>query len=150
MTAPKEQELTIPAGPVLRGVALVTLVAVLLAVGGSQFAEDRRTMSLATGLGALGAGLATGLSALFFVSATPRPASICGAMWLGATLVRFVAVPAVCLSIYWSARSVGVAAILATVGTYLACLAVETSTVVRIVLRSPPEDALKRRPEETP
>lgn len=136
---PKEQEISIPAGPVLKGVALVTVAAVVVAVGASQLAQDPRTMAIACGLGALGAGLATGLSALFFVSATPRPASICGSMWLGATLVRFVAVPAVCLSIYWSARSVGIAPVLATVGTYLACLAVETATVVRTVLHSPPE-----------
>jgi hypothetical protein len=136
---PKEQEISIPAGPVLTGVALVTVASVVIAVGASQLAQDPRAMATATGLGALGAGLATGLSALFFVSATPRPASICGSMWLAATLVRFVAVPAVCLSIYWSARSVGIAPVLATVGTYLGCLAVETAVVVRIVLRSPPE-----------
>ena len=134
--APEEQEIAIPAGPVLKGVSWVTLASVLVAVGASQFAEDPRTMALATGLGALGAGLATGLSALFFVSATPRPASICGSMWLGATLVRFAAVPGVCLSIYWFAPSVGLVAVLATVGTYLACLAAETAMVVRIVHRS--------------
>lgn len=139
MSAPKEQEIAIPAGPVLKGVVAVTVVAVLAAAGASQLAEDPRTMTVATTLGALGAGVATALSALIFVSATPRPASICGSMWLGATLVRFVAVPGVCLSIYWSAPSVGLAAVLATVGTYLACLAVETATVVRIVHRSLPE-----------
>jgi len=139
MTAPKEQEISIPAAPVLRGIAVVTALAVAVAVGASQLAEDARTMALATGLGALGAGVVTSLSALVFVSATPRPASICGSMWLGATLIRFAAVPGVCLSIYWSAPSVGLAAVLATVGTYLACLAAETATVVRIVHRSLPE-----------
>lgn len=139
MSAPKEQEIAIPAGPVVKGVVAVTVVAVLAAAGGSQLAEDPRTMTVATTLGALGAGVVTALSALIFVSATPRPASICGSMWLGATLVRFVAVPGVCLSIYWSAPSVGLAAVLATVGSYLACLAVETATVVRIVHRSLPE-----------
>ena len=139
MSAPKEQEIAIPAGPVLKGVVAVTVVAVLAAAGASQLAYDPRTMTVATTLGALGAGVATALSALIFVSATPRPASICGSMWLGATLVRFVAVPGVCHSIYWSAPSVGLAAVLATVGTYLACLAVETATVVRIVHRSLPE-----------
>lgn len=139
MTAPKEQEIAIPAAPVLKGIAVVTALAVAVAVGASQLAEDPRTMATATGLGALGAGVVTALSALVFVSATPRPASICGSMWLGATLIRFAAVPGVCLSIYWSAPSVGLAAVLATVGTYLACLAAETATVVRIVHRSLPE-----------
>ena len=139
MTAPKEQEIAIPATPILKAIAVVTAVAVAAAVGASQLAEDARTMAIATGLGALGAGVVTGLSALVFVSATPRPASICGSMWLGATLIRFVAVPGVCLSIYWSAPSVGSAAVLATVGSYLACLAAETATVVRIVHRSLPE-----------
>jgi hypothetical protein len=114
----------------------VTVVAVLAALGASQLAAEPGAMALATGLGALGAGLATGLSALLFVSTTPRPASICGSMWLGATLIRFAAVPGVCLSIYWSAPSVGLVAVLATVGTYLACLAAETAMVVRIVHRS--------------
>jgi hypothetical protein len=136
MTPPKEQEISIPPGPVLRAVAIVTVVAVLVAVGASQLAAEPRAMALATGLGALGAGLATGLSALLFVSATPRPASIYGSFWLGATLLRFVAVPGVCLSLYWSAPSVGLVAVLATVGTYLACLAAETAMVVRIVHRS--------------
>ena len=139
MSPPKEQEIAIPAAPVLKGIAIVTAVAAAVAVGASQLAEDARTMAIATGLGALGAGVVTGLSALVFASATPRPASICGSMWLGATLIRFVAVPGVCLSIYWSAPSVGLAAVLATVGTYLACLAAETATVVRIVHRSLPE-----------
>lgn len=140
MNAPKapppEQEIAIAPAPVLRAVGIVTVVAVLVALGASQLAAEPRTMALATGLGALGAGLATGLSALLFVSATPRPASICGSMWLGATLIRFAAVPGVCLSIYWSAPSVGLVAVLATVGTYLACLAAETAMVVRIVHRS--------------
>ena len=136
MTPPKEQEIAIPAAPVLRAVAVVTAVAVGVAVAASQAAADPRTMALATGLGALAAGVVTGLSALLFASATPRPASICGSFWLGATLIRFVAVPGVCLSLHWFAPSVGLIAILATVGTYLACLAAETATVVRIVHRS--------------
>jgi hypothetical protein len=133
---PPEQEIAIPPGPVLWAVGIVTVVAVLAALGASQLAAEPGAMALATGLGALGAGLATGLSALLFVSTTPRPASICGSMWLGATLIRFAAVPGVCLSIYWSAPSVGLVAVLATVGTYLACLAAETAMVVRIVHRS--------------
>ena len=133
---PPEQEIAIPPGPVLWAVGIVTVVAVLAALGASQLASEPRTMALATGLGALGAGLATGLSALLFVSTTPRPASICGSMWLGATLIRFAAVPGVCLSIYWSAPSVGLVAVLVTFGTYFACLAAETAVVVRIVHRS--------------
>ena len=139
MTAPTEQEIAIPAAPILKAIGVVTAVAVAAAVGASQLAEDAGATAAATSLGALGAGVVTALSALVFVSATPRPASICGSMWLGATLIRFVAVPGVCLSIYWSAPSVGLAAVLATVGTYLACLAAETATVVRIVHRSLPE-----------
>ena len=133
---PPEQEIAIPPGPVLWAVGIVTVVAVLAALGASQLAAEPRTMALATGLGALGAGLTTGLSALLFVTATPRPASICGSMWLGATLIRFAAVPGVCLSIYWSAPSVGLVAVLVTFGTYVACLAAETAVVVRIVHRS--------------
>ena len=79
---------------------------------------------------------AAALSAALFTSATPRPASVCGSLWLGATLARFVVVPGVCLLVYWSAPSAGMTPVLAVVGTYLACLAAETATVVRIVHRS--------------
>ena len=53
---PPEQEIAIPPGPVLWAVGIVTVVAVLAALGASQLAAEPRTMALATGLGALGAG----------------------------------------------------------------------------------------------
>lgn len=133
---PKEQEIAIAPGPVLWAVGVATVVAVGAVLVASRWASDPSGMAWAAGLGAAGAGVVTGASALFFTSARPRPASICGSFWLAATLVRFVAVPGVCLSVHWSAPSVGLAPVLATVGTYLACLAAETVTVVRSVHRS--------------
>ncbi len=133
---PKEQEIAIPPGPVILAVGLATAVAVGAALAASRWAADPSSMAWAAGLGAAGAGVVTGASALFFTSAKPRPAGLCGSFWLAATLVRFVAVPGVCLSVHWSAPSVGLAPVLATVGTYLACLAAETAVVVRLVHRS--------------
>ena len=132
-TPPREQEIAIPAGPVLRWVGIVSAVGALAAAGFSQLAPEPRAMTLATLAGVVGSGLITALSALLFVSAKPRPASLCGSMWLGATLIRFAAVPGLAVSIYFAAPSVGFAAVLATVGGYLACLAAETAAVVRIV-----------------
>jgi hypothetical protein len=61
MNAPKapppEQEIAIPPGPVLWAVGIVTVVAVLAALGASQLAAEPGAMALATGLGALGGGV---------------------------------------------------------------------------------------------
>lgn len=132
-TPPKEQEIAIPPGPVMRWIAVVTAVGAVSASGLSQLSAEPRAMTLATLAGVVGSGLITALSALVFVSAKPRPASLCGSLWLGATLIRFAAVPGLAVSIYFSTPSVGFAAVLATIGGYLACLAAETATVVRIV-----------------
>lgn len=133
---PREQEIAIPPGPVLGSVGAVTVLAVGAAVVASRWASDPAGVGWPAGLGAAGAGAVTAASALLFASPRPRPASICGSFWLAATLVRFVAVPGVCLSVHWSAPSAGLVPVLATVGTYLACLAAETATVVRTVNRS--------------
>jgi len=132
-TAPKEQEIAIPPGPVLRWIAIVTGTGAVAAAALSQLSAEPRAMTLATLAGVVGSGLITALSALVFVSAKPRPASLCGSFWLGATLIRFAAIPGLAVSIYFSTPSVGFAAVLATIGGYLACLAAETTTVVRIV-----------------
>lgn len=132
-TPPREQEIAIPPAPVLRWIGVVTAVGAVAAAGLSQFSSEPRTMTLATLAGVVGSGLITALSALVFISAKPRPASLCGSFWLGATLIRFAAVPGLAVSIYFSTPSVGFAAVLATIGGYLACLAAETVTVVRIV-----------------
>jgi hypothetical protein len=130
----------------MRWIGIVTAVGAALAAGLSQLAAEPRAMTLATLAGVVGSGVITALSALLFVSAKPRPASLCGSFWLGATLIRFAAVPSLAVSIYFSTPSVGFAAVLATIGGYLACLAAETATVVRIVhgsLNAPP-------PQQTP
>ena len=136
MSLPKEQEIAIPPRPVLGAVLGVTVACTALAALGARWTPDPAAALVPMAVGAAGAGAATGLSALLFASATPRPASICGSLWLGATLARFVVVPGVCLLVYWSAPSAGLTPVLAVVGTYLACLAAETATVVRIVHRS--------------
>lgn len=133
---PREQDIAIPPAPVLRAVGITAVACVLVTVGAARWAPDPSGVGWAAGLGAGAAGLVTGLSALFFASATPRPASLCGSFWLAATLARFVLIPAVCISIHWSAPEAGLAPVLATVGAYLACLAAETATVVRLVHRS--------------
>jgi hypothetical protein len=134
--SPREQDIAIPPAPVLRAVGITAAVCVLVAAGASRWVPGTSGAAWAAGLGAGAAGLVTGLSALFFASARPRPASLCGSFWLAATLARFLLIPAVCLSIHWSAPEAGLTPVLATVGAYLACLAAETATVVRLVHRS--------------
>lgn len=136
MSPPKEQEIAIPPRPVLGAVLAVAAVCTVAAAVAARWTADPAAAALPMPVGAAGAGLATALSAALFTSATPRPASVCGSLWLGATLARFVVVPGVCLLVYWSAPSAGMTPVLAVVGTYLACLAAETATVVRIVHRS--------------
>jgi hypothetical protein len=136
MNPPKEQEVAIPPKPVLGAVLAVAAACTALAALGARWTPDPAAATLPMAMGAAGAGIATALSAILFTSATPRPASICGSLWLGATLARFVVVPGVCLLVYWSAPTAGLTPVLAVVGTYLACLAAETVMVVRIVHRS--------------
>ena len=133
---PKEQEITIAPRPVLSAIALATVACCGVAVLAAGWTADPSAARFAMPGGALAVGVITALSALLFVSTTPRPASLCGSFWLGATLIRFVAVPGTCLFIYWSAPSVGLAAAVSTVGSYLACLAAETVMVVRQAHRS--------------
>ncbi len=132
----KEPELTLRPRPVLLSVTFATLAAAGIALLAASWTPDPATARWAMPVGALAVGVITALSALLFVSATPRAASLCGSLWLGATLIRFVAVPGTCLFIYWSAPSVGLAAAVSTVGSYLACLAAETVAVVRQAHRS--------------
>ena len=133
---PKEPELTLRPRPVLLSVTFATVAAAGISLLAAAWTPDPATARWAMPVGALAVGVITALSALLFVSASPRPASLCGSMWLGATLIRFVAVPGTCLFIYWYAPSVGLAAAVSTVGSYLACLAAETVAVVRQAHRS--------------
>jgi hypothetical protein len=133
---PKEPELTLRPQPVLCSVAVATLLSAGIAWMAAAWTPDPATARWAMPSGALAVGFITALSALLFVSPSPRPASLCGSLWLGATLIRFVAVPGTCLFVYWSAPSVGLAAAVSTVGSYLACLAAETVMVVRQAHRS--------------
>ena len=133
---PKEPELTLLPLPVLLSVAVATATAAGIAFLAAGWTPDPPLARWAMPSGALAVGVITALSALLFVSPRPRPASLCGSLWLGATLIRFVAVPGTCLFVYWSAPSVGLAAAVSTVGSYLACLAAETVSVVRQAHRS--------------
>lgn len=133
---PKEPELRLLPRPVLLSVAVATAIATGIAFLAAGWTPDPPTARWAMPTGALAVGVITALSALLFVSTRPRPAGLCGSLWLGATLIRFVAVPGTCLFVYWSAPSVGLAAAVSTVGSYLACLAAETVSVVRQAHRS--------------
>ena len=136
MPAPPEQEIAIPPRPVLTAIAVATAVAAAVVTVLAGMTQDPPLARWVMPLGSVAVGAITAGSALLFASATPRPASLCGSFWLAATLIRFVAVPGTCLFIYWSAPSVGLPAAVAAVGSYLACLAAETATVVRLVHRS--------------
>lgn len=132
---PPEQEITVPFRPVLIATAIATVFSVAGIVLLSSQTADPREMALVAGLGAAAAGVVSAGSARLFASEKPRPASLVGSLWLGATLIRFVLVPALCLSVYFAAPKVAFAAVLATCGSYLACLAAETAVVVRLVNR---------------
>lgn len=136
MPAPPEQEIAIPPRPVILAIVVACAVSAALGAALAELTPDPSVARWVMPLGSLAVGTVTAASALLFVTAMPRPAGLCGSFWLGATLIRFVAVPGICLFIYWSAPSVGLPAAVAAVGSYLACLAAETATVVRLVHRS--------------
>ena len=87
-------------------------------------------------VGVVGCTALTVGTGFLFYGSRPRPAGDVQTRWMGATVARFLTVPVLCVSIYFFLPSGGQFAVLATVGTYLACLAAETATVVRTVNRS--------------
>lgn len=132
---PPEAEITVAHPPLVIATAICTGVAVVAILALAPLMADPGQFSTFGALGAAGAGVLTTATARLFASGKPRPASSVGSAWLGATLMRFVLVPALCVSVYFAAPKVAWAAVLATLGSYLGCLAVETAMVVRQVHR---------------
>lgn len=142
---PREQEIRIPAGPPAWGIVAATALAaavtalslrLLAADGAATLAENPGSPALPAFLGVVGSGIVTLATGFIFYGARPRPAGDCATRWMGATVARFLAIPLLCVSIYFSLPAGGQFAVLASVGTYLACLAVETATVAWTVNRS--------------
>lgn len=133
----REQEIRVPA----RGPVIAVLLAGLVAGGAAAaalaiLAENPPGRGLATGLGVSGTVAVTAGSGFLFYGARPRPAGDVQTRWMAATLARFVAIPLLCVSIYFYLPAGGQFAVLAAAGTYLACLAAETATVAWSVNRS--------------
>ena len=136
-----EQEIRVPA----RGPALAIVLAGALAGGAAAgllavLAENPPGRGLATAVGVVGVTAITLASGFIFYSPRTRPAGrVRGDVqtrWMGATVARFMAIPVLCVSIYFFLPAGGQFAVLAAVGTYLACLAAETATVAWSVNRS--------------
>lgn len=133
----REQEIRVPA----RGPAVAIVLAGALAGGAAAgllavLAENPPGRGLATAVGVVGVTAITLASGFIFYSPRNRPAGDVQTRWMGATVARFMAVPALCISIYFFLPAGGQFAVLAAVGTYLACLAAETATVAWSVNRS--------------
>jgi hypothetical protein len=130
----QEQEIAVPAVPAVVSVSVAGAAAAAVAFAGLGFlAENPPGRALATGLGVGGAFAITLASGFLFYGSRPRPAGDVQNRWLGATVARFLGVPCLAVSIYFFLPAGGQYAVLATVGTHLACLAAETATVVRMV-----------------
>ena len=132
-----EQEIAVPPRPAAAAVLLGAAAA-----AGATFAalfllaENPPGRAAVTALGVVGAAAITLATGFIFYGARPRPAGDVQTRWMGATVARFMAIPALGLSIYFFLPSGGQFAVLATLGTYLACLAAETATVAWMVNRS--------------
>jgi len=133
---PREQEISVPCWPaaiaVLAGGAVAGAGAV---VAMSLATENPPGRALATGVAVAGSTAITLASGLIFYGSRPRPAGDVQTRWMGATVARFMAVPALAISIHFFLPAGGQFAVLAAVGAYLACFAAETATVARLVNR---------------
>lgn len=137
MSERREQEIRVPArGPVTAVLVAGALAGAAVAASLAFLTENPPGRGLATALGVAGTVAITAGSGFLFYGARPRPAGDVQTRWMGATLVRFMAIPILCVSIYFFLPAGGQFAVLAAVGTYLACLAAETATVARTVNRS--------------
>lgn len=137
MAERREQEIRVPArAPALAIVVAGVAAGVATAAALALLAENPPGRGAAAALGVGGATAITLASGFLFYSARARPAGDVQTRWMGATLARFMAVPLLCVSIYFFLPAGGQFAVLATVGTYLACLAAETATVAWTVNRS--------------
>ncbi|MEI6474435.1 MAG: hypothetical protein WCO75_03490, partial [Planctomycetota bacterium] len=132
----KEQEIRIAARLPAIGIVVATLISAAAALIAVRLAEIPSGAVLHTLLGVVGTGLLTLGTGFIFYSPRFRPAGDCSTRWMGATLARFMAIPLLCVSIYFSLPEGGQFAVLATVGSYLACLAAETALVAWTVNRS--------------
>ena len=110
------------------GVAAAGLLAVL--------SENPPGRGAATAVGVVGASAVTLATGFLFHGAVSRPAGDVQTRWMGAAVARFMAIPLLCLSIYFFLPAGGQFAVLAAAGTFLACLAAETATVAWTVNRS--------------
>ena len=135
-TPPKEQEIRIaPRLPVI-GILIATIASAAASMAAARIAEIPSEAVLPALLGVFGTGLLTLGTGFIFYSPRLRPAGDCSTRWMGATVARFMAIPILCVSIYFSLPEGGQFAVLATVGSYLACLAAETASVAWTVNRS--------------
>jgi hypothetical protein len=134
---PKEQEIAVPARPAATAVAVAAAGSAAAAFGALYLlTENPPGRAMATAVGVAGCAAITLGTGFIFYGSRPRPAGDVQTRWMGATVARFMAVPALGLSIYFFLPSGGQFAVLATLGTYLACLAAETATVAWMVNRS--------------
>jgi len=132
----KEQEIRIAARLPAIGIVVATLISAAAALAAIRLAEIPSGAVVPTLLGVVGTGVLTLGTGFIFYSPRFRPAGDCGTRWMGATVVRLMAIPLLCISIYFSLPEGGQFAVLATVGSYLACLAAETALVAWTVKRS--------------
>ena len=123
-------------GPVTAVVVAGAIAGAGAAAALALLAENPPGRGLATALGVAGTVAITAGTGFLFYGARPRPAGDVQTRWMGATVARFMAIPILCVSIYFFLPAGGQFAVLAAVGTYLACLAAETATVAWTVNRS--------------
>lgn len=133
----REQRIRVPArGPAAAVVAAGIASGLASAAALAILSENPPGRGLAAAVGVCGACAVTLASGFLFYSGRSRPAGDVQTRWMGATVARFMAIPLLGLSIYFFLPAGGQFAVLATVGTYLACLAAETATVAWTVNRS--------------
>ena len=135
-TLPPEQEIAVPATPVLVVCALVPVL------GGAAWA------GVATGLGyssqivmtgVLGAALVLAITMAALVVTSPwsrRPVSMQMTMWLAGTVIRLLATPAGAFLLYSAAPLDGTALTLSVGGIHLATLLTEAAVMSRLLGRA--------------
>ncbi|MFM9145602.1 MAG: hypothetical protein ACKORL_09655 [Phycisphaerales bacterium] len=132
----REQEIVVPPLPAALSVLAAGLACgAVAAVGVAVAAENPPGRATATGLGVAGSTAITLATGFSFYGSRPRPAGAVQTRWMGATVARFMAIPALAISIHFFLPAGGLFAVLAAVGAYLGCFAAETATVAWLVNR---------------